>query len=283
MKVLTNDNIIIVDKNKQPLGFLPKNKVNKLLEQNLGKYRNSFLFQTNKIYKKTFIFYDMYILKIENSYKVSIVDNEKNEILCIVFYNIKNVYLLTKYIDIKNIYLNEIDSKILDEFEDIKNIVKTFDNNLNENAKLELSNSYVKINDEVKELHKENVLMKNEKQLYKIYRYKFYLDANHAVKFNGKLGENHPHTWEFLIELKHIDSSFVLFTDIEKVINEILAPYQGKFINEIEPFNNLNPTTENMGNYFKNFIKEKMNEMNWELLRLEISESPNRTYILREK
>lgn len=118
--------------------------------------------------------------------------------------------------------------------------------------------------------------------LHRIYRYKFYLDANHAVSFNGKLGEIHPHTWEFLVELERMEhDNVILFTQIEDIINNILLPYQNKVINTVYPFDTENPTTEAIGEYFYALVEYKMEVLGWNLLRMEISESPNRTYILK--
>lgn len=278
---LKMNNVIIIDRNQQPLGFLSKNRVKKLEKDNLGIYRTDFLFQMKSNYKCKFDFYDMYVTKIENFYNVVIKNNIYN-VFSIDFHKLKNVYSLTKFINIENIYFDEINQDILKTFEKIKYLVKDVSEAntlyINEFSKKNIYN----INEEVINLNKKNKILKNEKQLYNIYRYKFYLDANHFVKFANSIGEKHPHTWEFLVELKNRNSELVMFTDIENVFNEILEPYQDKLINKTEPFTKLNPTTENMGNYFKNLTKEKFNSLNWDLLRFEISESPNRTYILTE-
>jgi len=123
----------------------------------------------------------------------------------------------------------------------------------------------------------------NKNKFNRTYRYKFYLDANHSVLINGKKGESHPHTWEFLIELRNTTGEFIKFSDIEAIINKVLSQYQNKYINEIIPFNDLNPTTENMATYFKTVFEDKMNNQNWEILKLELSEAPNRTFVIEKE
>ncbi|MDD6571078.1 MAG: 6-carboxytetrahydropterin synthase [Thermoflexaceae bacterium] len=115
---------------------------------------------------------------------------------------------------------------------------------------------------------------------YRIYRYKFYLDANHYIYSEKGKGAMHPHTWEFAVELKNKNGDFVLFRDIEKVINDILLPYQNTCLNEQKPFDKIVPTLENIGEYFEDTISEVMYKMNWELLKVEISETPSRSYIV---
>ena len=273
------ENIIVIDKNKTPLGFLPKSKIDILLNEGKGIYRTNFLFQMKKIYKPKFQFYTMKVVKMNNIYNITILNNDKI-IFQINFKKLINVKLLEKYINIEHIYFDEINEEILNTFNEIRTIVSDLNDELQNQQEINIISNVNKINQEVKTLSSEIAILNNSTQIYKIYRYKFYLDANHAIKIDDKLGEIHPHTWEFAIELKHKETNLVLFIDIENIINEILQPYQGILINQIKPFDTLNPTTENMGNYFKNHIKDRINELNWELLKLEISESPNRTYVI---
>lgn len=117
---------------------------------------------------------------------------------------------------------------------------------------------------------------------YRIYRYRFYLDANHFIySSTGEKGMVHPHTWEFAIELKNKNGDFVLFSRIEEMINEILKPYQNICLNDVAPFDKKVPTLENIGEVFKEVISQKMDGLNWELLQMEISETPSRSYIVK--
>lgn len=117
---------------------------------------------------------------------------------------------------------------------------------------------------------------------YRIYRYKFYLDANHFIySATGEKGMVHPHTWEFAIELKNRNGDFVLFSRIEQLINEILKPYQNICLNDVPPFDKVVPTLENIGEFFKDEVARKMDGLNWELLQMEISETPSRSYIVK--
>ncbi len=116
---------------------------------------------------------------------------------------------------------------------------------------------------------------------YRTYRYKFYLDANHYIYTPaGERGMVHPHTWEFAVELKNRNGDFVMFSDIERMINEVLQPFQNICLNDVEPFDKKIPTLENIGEHFKDVMGKRMLELNWELLRMEISETPSRSYII---
>ena len=111
------------------------------------------------------------------------------------------------------------------------------------------------------------------------YKFKLYLNANHFVIFNGKKGENHPHTWEFVIEILVDKDKFIKFLDFEKAIDNYLEPYQDKLINDIKPFDSIIPTLENMLDYFAPQFYEEVKKVGGLLIKIEASETPSRTYI----
>lgn len=115
---------------------------------------------------------------------------------------------------------------------------------------------------------------------YSQYKFKFYLNASHAIYINGNLGQSHPHTWEIIIDTIKFNDRFIQFNDVEKKIEKLLENYQDKYINEIEPFNSINPTLENICEYFKDVIKNMLKEVGWELIKIETSETPARSYII---
>ena len=69
-------------------------------------------------------------------------------------------------------------------------------------------------------------------------------------------------------------------TPIEKYISDIFEPYQNTYLNKQKTLNDFNLTTENLAEYFFAIIEYNMEIKGWKLIRLELSESPNRTYII---
>ncbi len=120
-------------------------------------------------------------------------------------------------------------------------------------------------------------------RLYREYRLKLYLNMNHYIIINGKQGETHPHTWEFSFTIETKSDEFVQFSIFEKVIDEFMAKYQDRVINEVEPFNVMNPTVENVAEYFANETRKLVREKGGQLTCLEASETPTRAYILSFK
>lgn len=115
---------------------------------------------------------------------------------------------------------------------------------------------------------------------YNQYKFKFYLNANHSIYLNGVSGQNHPHTWELTLDTIKVINGFVQFNDVEKSIEAFLAKYQDRNLNEIEPFNSINPALENICNYFKDEFQKILYESGWILTSIEISETPARSYII---
>ena len=116
--------------------------------------------------------------------------------------------------------------------------------------------------------------------MYRQYKYKFYLNANHSIQMEEKQGEIHPHTWEISIDIVEINETFKEFSNIEKIIESLIEPYQDKYINDLPPFNRLNPTLENITSYFKDLIEQELINLGYILLTIEISETPTRSFII---
>ncbi len=112
------------------------------------------------------------------------------------------------------------------------------------------------------------------------YKFKFYLNASHFIVINGKQGEAHPHTWEFILDVVLPNSEFVQFSVYERIIESYFATYQNRTINDVEPFDTIIPTLENMVEYFGEAIRERIREAGGQLEQIEGSETPTRSYII---
>jgi len=115
---------------------------------------------------------------------------------------------------------------------------------------------------------------------YSQYKFKFYLNANHAIYQGGVLGQNHPHTWEISLDTVKAKNDFVQFDFIEKSVEKFFADFQDTDINKIEPFTVTNPTLENLCEFFKNELEKLLGSHGWLLTKIEMSETPTRSYII---
>ena len=114
--------------------------------------------------------------------------------------------------------------------------------------------------------------------LYKQYKYKCYLNMNHSVELEGKQGEIHSHTWEISMGIVIGENEFVRFSDIEQHINMLLNKYQDKYLNDVPPFNVVNPTLEHVCDYLFEKVFLNLRERGWLLVIMEMSETPSRVY-----
>ncbi|MBR5420426.1 MAG: 6-carboxytetrahydropterin synthase [Lachnospiraceae bacterium] len=119
-----------------------------------------------------------------------------------------------------------------------------------------------------------------ENRLFREYRLKFYLNGNHYVIIGNRKGETHPHTWEFTINILVGRESFVEFRYFEKGVEALLAPYQNRVLNEVDPFNGVVPSLENMVEFFGRKIQDIVKSVGGRLLSIEGSETPTRSYII---
>ena len=117
-------------------------------------------------------------------------------------------------------------------------------------------------------------------KIFREYRFKFYLNAQHFVLINGKKGSTHPHTWEFTLDILINRNIFVEFGEFEKKIEEYLERYQDNLMNDVAPFDVVIPTLENMSDIFAKDFSEEIREMGARLVRLEGKETPTRGYIV---
>ncbi len=115
---------------------------------------------------------------------------------------------------------------------------------------------------------------------YRQYKFKFYLNSHHYIYTNGSKGELHPHSWEIVLYLVKARQDFVSFAQIEKAVEGFFDKYQDKTLNDFAPFDTINPTLENVAEFFKDHLAQIANELGWILIMIEMSETPSRSYII---
>ncbi len=123
-------------------------------------------------------------------------------------------------------------------------------------------------------------MSKKDIKIFREYRLKFYLNARHYIIIGNEKGDTHPHTWEFALTILIRKKEFVKFGMFESKIEEYLSKYQDRVVNEVAPFNAILPTLENMVDYFADDLGKVIKEVGGELVCIEGSEGPSRSYIL---
>lgn len=112
------------------------------------------------------------------------------------------------------------------------------------------------------------------------YRYKFYLNVMHSIKIDDYMGEVHPHTWEIVVDIFKQNNGFIAFSEIEKMVDAFLRPFQNKNVNNIPPFDAINPTLENVTMYLQKELGTMFVAKGFIMSKIAVSETPTRTFII---
>lgn len=105
-----------------------------------------------------------------------------------------------------------------------------------------------------------------------------FLNARHYMVFQNKKGSVHGHSWQFQaeVEVPMAKSSFIKFEAIESIIIRLLQPYQKTILNNVIPFNSIEPLTENLAGYFFSLFYEEYLAANCRLVKLTVWENPTK-------
>ena len=79
--------------------------------------------------------------------------------------------------------------------------------------------------------------------------------AGHALRnYHGKCENVHGHNYRVLVTIQgpHLDSIGLLvdFVEVKKLMNRVIDRLDHQFINDLAPFDTINPSAENMAKYF---------------------------------
>lgn len=114
------------------------------------------------------------------------------------------------------------------------------------------------------------------------YKLIHYLNASHS--FEDLEEHAHMHTFEITlyIEVLH-DQEDQIFHRMDTYLEQYFKTYEGTYLNDNAKIRTMNPSLENIGDYFYESLRELLQEKNMKLIQLEISENPLRRYIVSER
>ena len=120
---------------------------------------------------------------------------------------------------------------------------------------------------------------------YKVITAQDFAAAHKIIDYPGDCCHVHGHTWKVEVvfigdELNKLGILFD-FRDAKKILSRILSDFDHKLINEIPPFDTINPTAENLAGYFFSRIKNEAIE-NCRLQEVKVWESPHSCAVYTE-
>jgi 6-pyruvoyltetrahydropterin/6-carboxytetrahydropterin synthase len=89
--------------------------------------------------------------------------------------------------------------------------------------------------------------------------------AGHALRgYRGKCENPHGHNYKIRITLagQQLDGIGLLwdFKDLKRAMNEIIERLDHQYLNDIEPFKQINPSAENLAKYFYDETKLRLDQ-----------------------
>jgi 6-pyruvoyltetrahydropterin/6-carboxytetrahydropterin synthase len=89
--------------------------------------------------------------------------------------------------------------------------------------------------------------------------------AGHALRnYKGKCENTHGHNYKVrvTVEGEKLDSTGLLvdFVDLRRAVGKIVDRLDHQFLNELPPFDELNPSAENIAHYFCQELQPQVNQ-----------------------
>lgn len=115
------------------------------------------------------------------------------------------------------------------------------------------------------------------------YKFSSKINISHSTTTASTISNEHFHSLDITLYLEKPNSDFASYDVIEDRIKECLNCYSGKNLNKTNYFSVVEPTLENIADYFFEQLKIVVNEESFDLITLEISEIPTRIYSVSDR
>ena len=110
-------------------------------------------------------------------------------------------------------------------------------------------------------------------------------DAAHQLRgYKGKCERLHGHNWKVHVHvqaerLNEIDLA-IDFTELKRIVNDVISPFDHTFLNEVFPFTEKNPSSENVAKWIYDSFNKRLKDDNVRLSAVTVweSESASATY-----
>ena len=101
--------------------------------------------------------------------------------------------------------------------------------------------------------------------------------AHHLKGYNGNCSEKHGHNWgvQVFIRAEELDEIGIAvdFKALKRELDAILLELDHKDLNTVPPFDQINPTSENIAKTIYKRLAEKLNDSRVKVHRVRISEN----------
>jgi 6-pyruvoyltetrahydropterin/6-carboxytetrahydropterin synthase len=113
------------------------------------------------------------------------------------------------------------------------------------------------------------------------------LSARHQIRgVPDEAGRAHAHRWRIkaFVRAAQLDGvGWVLdFQELEGALRRLLARYEGAFVNEVPPWNDVNPTRENLARFIAEALARDFDDGRARVHRVDVSEDGHCATFLRD-
>jgi len=102
--------------------------------------------------------------------------------------------------------------------------------------------------------------------------------AHRLRQYNGECERLHGHNWNVQVSIaseKLNDLGMVIdFKELKDKTNTLMDKFDHQYLNEVSPFTELNPTTENIARYIFEELSETINTGSIRVTKVTVWESP---------
>ena len=104
--------------------------------------------------------------------------------------------------------------------------------------------------------------------------------AAHSLRdYEGECARVHGHNWQVRVTVcakePGANGIAIDFRDLKRLTNEVVARLDHTNINEVEPFDKINPTSENIARWLCDELRPKMSASAVTLARVDVQENEN--------
>ncbi len=117
---------------------------------------------------------------------------------------------------------------------------------------------------------------------FKAYKLSYYLNATHSM--DRDLNNAHGHTFTITLYIHDLSKKgFLDFSGINNMFHPYLDQLSGKYLNDLDIFQELLPTIENIASVVYETLKKIMMNEEYDLIQIDICENPLRVYSISDR
>ncbi len=113
--------------------------------------------------------------------------------------------------------------------------------------------------------------------MFQISRDRVFSASHQLREYKGKCERLHGHNWRVRVHLRATEldkSGMVLdFHDLDRIMNEALEPFEHQHLNDVPPFDTLNPSAENLAQIIFQRVGERLTVPNIQVYACDVWEN----------